>query len=243
MKKFSKLAVVLMSTSLVLGAGSRARADLIQLSFSDLLAGYNTGGMSIETSSTLGGVKIPDSVPFTFSAWFDTTKRFTSPWGDDLYPMESFTMTIDKTVYTGIVTNTLNVMLSSPSVVGGYYGLGIADADGSGNWYNADTQPNAMIFIYSTATPSLNTAAPTPSVFTDPYFFCYSTYMNIPLVGVEGGLQLNNGPNGYAVTYPQYNPGVTASLSAIPEPGSLALIGLFGGASLLWRRIRGRRED
>lgn len=238
MKTTAKLAVGLAIVAVVLGMGVRSHAAPIMLTFSGHLGGSESGS-GVSNATTLGGVPLTQNTAFTFNAWFDTTTGFTSPYGDDLYPMTSFTMLIGETTYTGIPSANLNVMLSDPSVTGGWgwgYGVGIADANGSGDWYNADTHPNAIMYGYTVATPSLDTSAPTPTDFSSPHFFAYSTVINIPLVGVTGGLQLNDGANGYAVVYPQYDNTVTAAL--IPEPASMALFGLLGGAILLRRRLR-----
>ena len=251
-KKIVTLAVGLMSTALVLGVGSRANASTLQLNFTDILGGSQSGS-GVTTATTLGATTLTQNTPFLFQGTFDTTTGNLDPSGDYLYPITSFTMSFDvnsggsiytstgATTYTGGPAS-LNVLLADPAVTAGAgYGLGISDSNGSGGWWVADTHPNAIMFGYNTATPALNVSAPTPTVFTDPFFFCYSTVLNIPLVGVPGGLQLNDGPNGYAVVYPQYNPNVTASLAApvvtTPEPATLSVLGL-GGLLLLRRRNR-----
>lgn len=248
MRHLRHVATVVMGVALALAAGIQMHAAPLQLSFSDILAGYPGPGISAPT--TLGGVTIAENTPFTFDAWFDTTNGFTSQWGDNLYPMTSFTLTLGGTTfngtYTGIPTPALNVLLTPPTVTNydGYYGIGISGTDGSGNWWNADTQPTAMFFGWQTTTPTLNTASPSESVFSNPLFICYSAPLNIPLVGVTGGLQINDGANGYAVVYPQYAGAATqgALIAPVPEPTTLALAACGGLGGLLgvrrWRRAR-----
>jgi hypothetical protein len=201
--------------ALVVGAGDRAEAGLLV---------ENLTG-SFDAATTLGGVALGADTAFALQASFDTSTG--SSFGNGIQYFSVISLTIDIAghgTFIGIPSSALNVLLIDPSSFLGAYGVGLFDPNNSGFYYS-----------FSTATPLITAAAPTATTFSGPMENNADGY-TISLVGVTGGLAITDNSLGTAVA--------TASLTAVPEPSSLALAGTAVTiAALGGGLLRGRRKQ
>jgi hypothetical protein len=182
---------------------------------------------SFGPTTTLGGVALGADTGFSIQAEFDPTTNVFPNTGIGIFAVTNFTIDIaGKGVFTGIPTADLNVLLIDPSGIDNQYLGGLSNSDGT---LGFDAH-------FNTATPPFNAKTPTPSTLSDftgnGQLFPY----NISLVGVSGGLVVNDLGNAIPTV-------ALVAASAVPEPSSLALAGTaaLAGLGLLTRHRCARR--
>jgi hypothetical protein len=127
----------------------------------------------------------------------------------------------------------------TPSLAGGAAGnlsgaVTLIDTTPFNEFYQAFNAGNDLTFD---VTLTLNSdAGPTPDSFS--VAILDNNLYNLPTTGIgDTFLMVNLGPTPSVTTGFSTSPGVTVSVAAVPEPGSLAWISLGLMAFGLWRRI------
>ena len=186
-----------------------ARADLMTLNYS----GY------FGPTSTLGGTAFGVDTAFSLTGIFNTDSLVSFGTGLSSFTLDSFSMVINGTGYTGSPSAGLFVGLADPRFSGCYaVGLGTSDLNRS------------IGSQYSTSTPAFLADSPTSIVFSDYTETNDTGNFQIALTGVDGGLVVNDeGAQNF-----------TASITpaAVPEPSTFALIGLGVIGLAAYRRKR-----
>jgi hypothetical protein len=194
-------------------ATAHADATPLTLNYSGAFAG----------NSTVGGLLIPDGTPFSFEAVFDSTTDALSDPGVGSFDAV-VTFHIGASTYTSDPAGDVSVQLTDPT--GNLQGLSAA---GLGN--SAGTL--GFIGIFQTTTPAFDADAPVPTLFSSLAGPNFTLPFVIPLLGVPGGLVIND----------QVSLGDTAEITAapaVPEPTSLLLLG--SGALGVLARMRRRSQ-
>lgn len=211
-----KLNTLLLTASL--GLAVPAPATMMYLNY--------TG--SFGPTTTLGGVPLGAETPFSIKAGFDSAANiFPDPnaTGVGFFSATSFSISLLNATYTAAPAPTLNVGLGNPVVPMGSYAAGIQDTGDSG-----------FLSLFSAATPAFSASAPTPSILSG--FKTTLDLIQAPLIialdGGAGNLDIKD----FGRTSP-----FTAELTAVPEPGQWAMMGvtLCGVAGFGLRQWRSRR--
>ncbi len=213
MRQLLRLATI---TQVLLLAATTAPAHAGQ--FAVEFQGVAWGGSSLDGKSLLG-----DS--FTLYADFDSTTGTILQQGVVEYAVTAIGVSVGGTSYSVTTPlSNLSVYLidATNTVFPGVYSPEIYNSSNFTGFGPA----------YSTATPSLSAANPTPTVFSG--YLAADDQGNVTTLStVAGTLTLTY--------YPYESGGVNASINSVPEPSSLALCVLAGSIGLVvaWRRRKG----
>ena len=189
-------------------ATAQADATPLTLNYSGAFAG----------NSTVGGLLIPDGTPFSFEAVFDsTTDALPDPGVGSFDAVVTFH--IGAATYTSDPAGAVSVQLTDPTGnLQGFSAAGLGNAGGN------------FIGVFQTTTPAFDADAPVPTLFSVYAGPNFTLPFVVPLLGVPGGLVIND----------QVSLGDTAEITAapaVPEPTSLLLLG-FGALGVLARMRR-----
>ncbi|MEO9188788.1 MAG: PEP-CTERM sorting domain-containing protein [Acetobacteraceae bacterium] len=172
----------------------------------------NMAGELDTNSGFLSSGPFLNPTPFQFSAVFDPTIGF--PFGPGFGYLTQATFQVSGFPAVQSAPGTLAVLLADPSTFGAY-GAGLLNEAFDG-----------YLEGYTTATPPFSAAAPTPTVFSDDL----GTLGNLPMF-----IALTDSD---ALVIGGFVDGLTASITAVPEPASIALFGIGLVGIALRRRPR-----
>jgi hypothetical protein len=198
-----------------------AAISLILTSAAQVHAGTLTENLTgfFGPNTTLAGVALGTDTAFTLQAVADTSSGITILPGLDTYAVTSLTIEIaGKGTFTGIPDADTNIFLADLNL-DPFYQVGLVNSTISGGFGGA----------FLDATPGFDAAAPTSSILSS---FDFATVMPpyaISLVGVTGGLLVED----------IGSEAQTASIIvSVPEPSSLSLA-VIGAAGLAFATRRG----
>ena len=194
-------------------ATAHADATPLTLNYSGVFAG----------SSTVGGSLILNGTPFSFEAVFDsTTDALLDPGVGSFDAVVTFH--IGAATYTSDPAGDVSVQLTDPTGnLQGFSAAGLGNAAGT----------PGFLGVFQTTTPAFDADAPVPTVFSGFAGPNFTLPFVVPLLGVPGGLVIND----------LVSLGETAEITAapaVPEPTSLLLFG--SGALGVLARMRRRKQ-
>jgi hypothetical protein len=174
-------------------------------------------------ATTLDGVPLGANTPYDLHALFDSTAAI-GPESSSLFPITSLSITVGDTPYTALPVPSLKVHLLT---FVGAYAVGLHDPVVNAGFYG----------MFDGAEPAFSVSAPTPSVLTDPIWSLVWPGLAISLADGAGDLVVND-----VTWYPETDFPFTAELTAVPEPGQWAMMGvtLLGASGLMLRQRRSK---
>jgi len=185
-------------------------------SYAELLQLESTGVFG--STTTLGGTALVADTPYSFRAVFDSTKNrnpIVAEKGAGYFAALEFAITIEgHGQFTDIPSDDLNVVLLDPSYHLGINAAGLLSADGQ----------RFFLDSYEKVQPAFDARSPVPTVFLDYLSTVPSFPYQVPLVGINGGLVINDLGSGAR----------TAIVTAVPEPAT-PVLALVGFAVFAWR--------
>ncbi len=187
-------------------------------SHAELLLLESTGVFGPTT--TLGGTELGADTPYSFRAVFDSTKNrnpIVGEKGAGYFAAIEFALTIEgHGEFAGIPSDDLNVVLLDPSYHLSINAAGLLSANGQ----------RFFLDSYEKVEPTFDARSPAPTAFVDYASTLPSFPYHVALVGINGGLVINDLGTGAR----------TAIVTAVPEPSTLVLA-LIGLAMFGWRLI------
>ncbi len=167
-------------------------------------------------TTTLGGTALGADTPYAFRAVFDSTKNrnpIVGEPGAGYFAALEFAISIEgHGDFAGVPSDDLNVVLLDPSYHLSINAAGLLSADGQ----------RFFLDSYDKVEPTFDARSPEPTVFIDYLTTVPSFPYQVPLVGIDGGLVINDIGSGAR----------SAIVTEVPEPSALvvALIGLAAWA-------------
>jgi hypothetical protein len=194
----------------VLAASQASRAELLQLE--------STGAFGPAT--TLGGTPLGADTNYSFRAVFDSTKNRNPIVGENgagYFSALEFALTIEgHGAFEGIPSDDLNVVLLDPDYHLGIHAAGLLSADGQ----------RFFLDSYAKVEPTFDARSPVPTVFVDYLTTAPGFPYQVLLVGVDGGLVINDIGGGAR----------SAIVKAVPEPSTVVLM-VIGLATFGWHTL------
>ena len=186
-------------------------------SYGEFLLLESTGVLGPTT--TLGGTALGADTPYSFRAIFDSTKNrnpIVGEQGAGYFAALEFAITIEgHGEFAGIPSDDLNVVLLDPSYHLGINAAGLLSADGQ----------RFFLDSYDKVEPTFDARSPAPAAFIDYVSTVPGFPYHVALVGIDGGLVINDIGSGAR----------SAIVTAVPEPSTL-LLALIGCAVFGWRK-------
>ncbi len=166
----------------------------------------------VTLGSTLAGNAIADGTSLEIQTVFDTSSGMPITQGAYVYAASQITVNVGGTLYSESNPGSWSVLLVDPTNPQ-YMGYNIPALGGNG----------LFAPFYTTATPTFDASNPVPTTF--------SGYLG----AIGGGGTFSTASGDLLVAFDGVNAAWNSSIRAVPEPSTLALVGLGG---LILRGVR-----